>query len=120
VNVPPGWPAEVQPPESDGFERTAVSWLLDHCPPEYRGYPVLRRQPIVLARFAAHHVDGALTASRAGYRGARTELRDAVSPEVVAEALQAWEIEGARLLALARAVDLVEQALRGKRFIPRL
>ena len=120
MNVPPGWPAEVHPPESEAFERTAVAWLLDHCPPEFRGYPVLRRQPVVMARFTAHHVDGALGASRAGYRSARTELRDAVSPEVVAEALEAWETEGSRLLALSRAVDLVEQALRGKRFVPRL
>ena len=118
--VPPGWPAEVHPPGTEGFERTAVTYLLDQCPPEYRGYPVLRRQPLVLARFAAHHVDGAVNAARAGYRNARTELRDAVAPEVVAEALEAWETEGARLVGVARSVDLVEQALRGKRFIPRL
>jgi hypothetical protein len=120
VPVPPGWPVEVHPPGTDGFERTAVAYLLDRCPPEYRAYPVLRRQPLVLARFAAHHVDGAVKSARAGYRNARTELRDAVSPEVVAEALEAWETEGARLVAVARSVDLVEQALRGKRFIPRL
>jgi hypothetical protein len=118
--VPPGWPAGVHPPGTEGFERTAVAYLLDLCPPDYRGYPVLRRQPLVLARFAAHHVHGAIEAAREGYRMARTELRDAVPPEVVAEALEAWETEGARLSSVTRAVDLVEQALRGKRFVPRL
>jgi hypothetical protein len=118
--VPPGWPPSVQPPGADGFERTAVAFLIDLCPPDYRAYDVLRRQPLVLARFAAHHVNGAIEAAREGYRMARTELRDAVPPEVVGEALEAWETEGARLVALARSVDLVEQALRGKRFVPRL
>ncbi|HTY71302.1 MAG TPA: hypothetical protein VMI11_02640 [Actinomycetes bacterium] len=120
MSVPPGWPREVEPPESDGFVESAAAWLLDQAPPEFRAHEILRRHPVVLARFTAHHVAGALGAARDGYRSARTELRDVVSPEVVAEALQAWEAEGARLLALSRAVDLVEQALRGKRFVPRL
>ena len=97
-----------------------MAFLLDQCPAEYRGHDLLRRQPVVLARFAAHHVAGAIEAAREGYRQARTELRDAVGPEVVAEALQVYETEGARLVAVARQVDLVEQALRGKTFIPRL
>jgi hypothetical protein len=118
--VPPGWPPEVHPPGTEGFERTAVAYLLDQCPPGYRSYPVLRRQPVVLARFAVHHVDGAVAGAREGYRRARAELRDAVAPEVVGEALEVWETEGARLVSVARAVDLVEQALRGKRFVPRL
>jgi hypothetical protein len=118
--VPPGWPKGVHPPGTEGFQRTATAYLLDLCPPDYRAYGVLKRQPLVLARFAAHHVDGAIAAARKGYRNARTELRDAVSPEVVAEALEAWETEGARLVAVARSVDLLEQALRGKRFVPRL
>ena len=50
---PPGWPAQVHPPESPDFERTAVGWLLDQCPPDYRAYEVLRRYPVILARFAA-------------------------------------------------------------------
>jgi hypothetical protein len=50
----------------------------------------------------------------------RTSLRDVVAPETVEQAVQAWERETARLVARRRAVDLVEQALRGRRFRPRL
>ena len=74
AHVPPGWPAGVHPPGTEGFERTAVAFLLDQCPAEYRGHDLLRRQPAVLARFAAHHVAGAIEAAREGYRQARTEL----------------------------------------------
>ena len=50
--APPGWPRAVRPPGAPGWEHTAVAWLLDICPPEYRSYPVLRRHDVVLARFA--------------------------------------------------------------------
>src|SRR5450755_937145 len=54
--LPPGWPAGVHPPGSDDFERTAVAWLLDVVPPDYRLYGVLQRHPIALATMARHHV----------------------------------------------------------------
>ena len=54
--VPPGWPSQVHPPGSDRFEDTALAWLLELVPPEYRRYGVLRRYPIALARMARHHV----------------------------------------------------------------
>ena len=54
--APPGWPRGVRPPGAPGWEHTAVAWLLDICPPEYRSYPVLRRRDVVLARFAVLHV----------------------------------------------------------------
>ena len=41
-------------------------------------------------------------------------------PEVVTAALVAFETEGARLVATARQVALVEEALRGRRHAPRL
>ena len=97
-----------------------MAFLLDVCPADCRGYDVLRRHPVVLARFAAHHVDGALAAARTGYSRARSELRDSVPPEVVTAALAAYETEGARLVATARQVALVEAALRGRRPAPRL
>ncbi len=75
---------------------------------------------MVLARFATHHVAGAVAAAREGYARARSELRDLVPPEVVTEALQAYEVEGARLVAVGRQVALVEEALRGRRHAPRL
>ena len=51
--VPPGWPEEVRPPGAPDWERTAVAWLFDLCPPDYRAHEVLRRYPVLLARFAA-------------------------------------------------------------------
>ncbi len=118
--TPPGWPGEVRPPDAPDWERTAVGWLFDLCPPDYRAHEVLRRHPAVLARFAAHHVDGGIEAARAGLATVRTELRDVVPPEAVEAAVAAFEREGARLLATRRAVGLVEDALRGRRYVPRL
>jgi len=118
--VPPGWPKEVRPPGSKGWEKTAVAWLLDLCPSEYRSYDVLRRHPLVLARFTAHHVEGAISASRTAYSRMRAELGHAVTPEVLTEALNACERDGARLVAAQRAVGLVEEALQGRQFRARL
>jgi hypothetical protein len=118
--VPPGWPAQVRPAGTPGWEHTAVAWLFDLCPPEYRMYEVLRRHPAVLARFAALHVEAAVAAARQGLATVRAELRELVPPEAVAAAVAAFEREGARLAATARSVALVEQALQGKRFRPRL
>jgi hypothetical protein len=120
AHVPPGWPSQVRPPDSEGWEATAVAFLLDVCPPDYRRHEVLRRHPVVLARFAVRHVDGAVAAARTGYAHARSDLRDLVPPEVVTAALAAFETEGARLVATARQVALVEEALRGRRHAPRL
>ena len=118
--APPGWPAEVRLPGVEGWERSVDPWLLDICPPELRSYAVLRRHTVVLARFAAVHTEATLEASRRALAEVRTSLRDFVQPETVERAVQAWEREIARLLARRRAVDLVEQALRGRQFRPRL
>jgi len=117
---PPGWPRAVQPPGVPGWEDTAVAWLLDLCPPDYRAHEVLRRHPLVLARFASHHVDAALEGARAAYGAARRELTERVGPEVVDAALRALEAEGARLARASREVALVEDALLGARWTPRL
>jgi hypothetical protein len=118
--VPPGWPAAVRPPDAPGWERTAVNWLLDLCPPEFRSYAVLRRHEVVLARFALLHVEAGQAAVRRGLSEARAELRDVVDQDTVEEAVQAWHAEAARLMAERRAVGLVEEALRGRRFVARL
>ena len=118
--APPGWPEQVRPPGAPDWERTAVAWLFDQCPPDYRAYDVLRRYPVVLARFAASCLDGAVTAAANGLRTARSELRDQVPPEAVEAAVAAYEREGNRLQSARRAVDLVERALRGERWVPRL
>jgi hypothetical protein len=118
--APPGWPVEVRPPDAEGWEGSAQRWLLDVCPPEHRSHRVLRRHTVVLARFAAVHTRATLEASRRALAEARTGLRDVVGPETVEQAVLAWEGEIARLVARERAVLLVEEALRGRRFRPRL
>lgn len=118
--TPPGWPEQVRPPGSPEWERSASAWLFDLCPPDYRAHEVLRRHPVVLARFAAHHVQAGIEAARRGLATARQELRDVATAETVAAAVAAYEREGARLLSTARAVALVEEALRGRRFVRRL
>ena len=120
VWVPPGWPLEVHPPESPEWESTAVAFLLDCCPADYRAYGVLRRHPVVLARFAAQFVESQLRTSKEALTEARASLGDFVSPEVVQAAVDAWLSETERLKRRRREVALVEEALRGKVFIRRL
>jgi hypothetical protein len=118
--APPGWPRRVRPPGAPAWERSAVAWLLDICPPEFRGYPVLRRHDVVLARFAVLHVEACQAAVQRGLSEARGVLRDVADRDTVERAVETWHAESARLLAERRAVGLVEEALRGKRFVARL
>jgi hypothetical protein len=117
---PPGWPAQVRPPEAPRWEDTAIGWLLDQCPPEYRMYDGLRRHPVVLARFAMLHVEASIQATQRGVSEARVSLRELLPTEAVEGAIAMWEREGARLLKIRRAVALVEEAFRGRRFRARL
>ncbi len=118
--VPPGWPAAVRAPGTPGWEPTAQAWLLDVCPPEYRGYPAVRRHPILLARFAVLHVEALQAGCRRALSEARGALRDVVPPDVVDEAVTTWLAEDARLAAVRREAGLVEDAVRGVRFVARL
>lgn len=118
--TPPGWPPSVRPPGAPDWERTAAAWLLDISPPEFRSYPVLRRHDVVLARFAVLHVEACQAAVRRGLSEARAELRDVTDEGTMEAAVQTWHAEAARLLAERRAVGLVEEALRGRRFVARL
>jgi hypothetical protein len=118
--APPGWPRQVRPPDAPEWERTATNWMLDICPPEYRSYPALRRHVVVLARFAVLHVEASQAACKRGLSEARAELRDVAPPDVVEAAVETFLAEDARLVGLRRAVGLVEEALRGRRFIARL
>ena len=118
--TPPGWPAGVHPPGSEEFESTAVAWLLDVAPPDYRLHGVLRRYPIALAALARYHSKACVEGARQGYRAARTELADWMPPHAIDTVLAAYRKEGARLAATARAVGLVERALRGEVFTPKM
>ncbi len=118
--APAGWPDGVRPPDAPDWERSAVAWLLDQCPPEYRQYPGLRRHEIVLARFAVLHVEASQAAVRRGLSEGRGDLRDVAGADVVEAAIETWQREQARLVGVRRAVGLVEEALRGRRYVPRL
>jgi hypothetical protein len=118
--LPPGWPTGVHPPGSEEFERTAVAWLLDVVPPDYRMHGVLRRHPIALATLARRHLAACVEGARQGYRTARTDLGGVLPVSGLDAVLTAYRSEGSRLVTAARAADLVEQALRGKEFTPPL
>jgi len=120
ASVPPGWPEQVRPPGAPDWERTAVAWLFDLVPHDYRAHEVLRRYPVLLARMAGDHVAAGLDAARAGWRGVRVDLADHLPPEAMEAAMSAYEREGARLAAAARGIAVVAAALRGERWVPRL
>lgn len=120
MSLPPGWPPELPPPGTAGFQRRAVGWLYDLCPPDYRSYSVLRAYPVLLARFAAGHVASAIEAAGRGLATARADLRGVLPPEAIDAAIAAYEREGLRLRRAAVAVGLVDRALRGEQFVPRL
>jgi len=118
--APPGWPDEVRPPDAPDWERTARGWLLDLCPPDYRGLPALGRHPLVLARMAVLHVEAGQAATKRGLSEARGALRGVVDAAAVEAAVETLLHEDARLGGVRRAVGLVEDALRGRRFRARL
>jgi hypothetical protein len=108
--LPPGWPRSVPPPAGDEWVPDAVGWLLDRCPPEYRGYAVLRRHPQVLAVFTAAHVAALRAAANDGLASARSVLAEQ-DAHTISEAIALLEAEQARLELLARAVAAVRYAL---------
>jgi len=110
----------VPPPEAAGWQVPAASWLLDHCPPDYRGYAGWRKNPIALAWVAVRHIDAQLEAMRQAYREVRVDLGDLVSPQALAQIQSDLEQEGPRLRASARGARLLYDAFQGKRYIPRL
>jgi hypothetical protein len=118
--LPPGWPAGVHPPGSEGFEQTAVAWLLDALPADYRVHGVLRRHPIALAVLARHHLTACVAGARQGYRNVRTELGDVLPPQGIDAVLAVYRAEGSRLVAAERGADLIARGLRGEVFTPQL
>lgn len=122
--VPPNWPADVLPPQAPGWESSAVAWLYDLCPPDYRAHDVLRRYPLLLARFAGQHVTAGVAAARDGLRTLRADVAAGrlgdLPSDAVDAAIGAYEREGRRLARSASQVGLVAAALRGQRWVPRL
>jgi hypothetical protein len=118
--VPPGWPSEVRPPGAPGWEATAIAYLLDCCPADFRAYRVLRNHPVVLAEFASHFVEGQHEASQRGLAAVRTSLSESVEPDIVEAAAEVWLEQGARLVRTRRSVALLADALRGRVFVRKL
>jgi hypothetical protein len=110
---PRNWAAQVQPAGTDGWEQTAVAWLLGLLP----DLPaVSRRDPApgrVRRHCAARDPRPAGAHPRHAYRIARTELAEQLPPHAVDAVLLAYREEGRRLVATERAVQLVERSLRG-------
>lgn len=61
---------------------------------------------------ARQHVHACLEAVREGYRTAHYDLRELVPPCGIEAVREAYRCEGRRLATAARAVELVERALR--------
>jgi len=110
----------VLPAGAPDWEQSAQAWLLDQCPPDYRGHPVLRRHTVILAWLARRHAEASWRAMGSALAGARAELADVVEPGVIEAAIGAIEQEQARLVASGRAITLVLHSLLGHRHIPRL
>ncbi len=114
--APAGWPADLPPV---GYETVVAAWLLDRLPPEYRTSPV-RRHPLVLAMAAHEHARATLDGTREVYRSLRAQLRDYVEQAELEASLAALEALAAQFSRTLREVDLVQQALRGTVWKPRL
>jgi hypothetical protein len=112
--------AIVRPPGSEDFEASAVAWLLDVLPADFRRHPVVRRYPAALESTALHHARACVEGARQGYRAARAELGVALPPHAVDGVLAAYRTEGYKLAATARGVELVGRAIRGEVFAPKL
>lgn len=78
---------------------------------------MLRKHPVVLARFTATYVESELRASKDGLARVRSGLGDVVPVFVVEDAVAAWQEQTARLTRVRRAVALIEEAMRGKIFL---
>lgn len=110
----PGWPKALVRPDDAGFVDDAVRWLLDAGPGELRTSE-LRLYPIALASHVRRLIDAEVAATRESYARARSDLGSILPADELRRVQVALEAEGARLLALAREVNLVQQALSDRR-----
>lgn len=88
-----------------------MAFLLDCCPPDYRGHDVIARQPAVLGWLAVRHVDASAEAARLALAQARAQLHDVVSPTTVQRLLPVLEQEVSGLALVGRQCRAVASAL---------
>lgn len=115
TSVPQDWPKGVRPPGVEGYEQSAIVWLFDQLPSDFRTYGILRRYPLALARMAREHTSAALDGARQGYRTARVQLSEAgMPPHAVDQVMEVYAEEGRRMVAALRAIELVEESLAAR------
>lgn len=105
---------------ADDWQVEAVKWLLDQAPPEFRGYRATRHHPQFLVWLVGHHVGAQQEANRRATSTARRDLAHVLPPEAAPAVFDTLEREELRLRKVARSVDLLQQALEGRKFVPRL
>jgi hypothetical protein len=69
---------------------------------------------------ARHHAHARVEGARRSYRTARVELGVTLPPHAVDGVLAAYRKEGFALAATGRSVELVERAIQGETFAPKL
>ncbi len=105
MSAPLYWPDDLVSPDSPGWERKGIDWLLDRCPSEFRAYSVLRTQPSALALVALDQIRSDIEGIRNSYRTARSSLT--LEAAQLSEVMSALDKEGVRLVRLLRSAEVV-------------
>lgn len=115
---PPGWPARVVDPEQGDFVDSATRWLWDVASTPRSSTSVWGVHPQALAFRVACDLEARVEGARLAYARARRALID--TGVDVDEVLTALEAEAADLARLQREVEMVRDALGGRRWRDRL
>ncbi|MGW1895663.1 hypothetical protein ACWCP6_36265 [Streptomyces sp. NPDC002004] len=106
------WPCQVKEPGTRDWERSASKWLRGLLPDRYGSYPLLVRQPLLLARHAQIQVQHEIRVARTALQTARAELPSFGMPEqVIEQTIKLYAAEVMQLNHIARSVRAVTQAL---------
>ncbi|MFH8463163.1 hypothetical protein [Streptomyces sp. NPDC017991] len=106
------WPCQVKTPGSRDWERSAAKWLRELVPTRYASYPLLIRQPVLLARHAQLQLQQEIRVVRTALHSARAELPALGMPESVIEhTIKLYAAELTQLNHIARGVRVITQAL---------
>ncbi|GGK61049.1 hypothetical protein GCM10010094_21940 [Streptomyces flaveus] len=106
------WPRQVKTPGNRDWERSAAKWLRELVPSRYGSYPLLIREPVLLARHAQIQLQQEIRVVRTALHSARAELPSMGMPESVIEhTIKLYAAELTQLNHIARAVRVVTQAL---------